>query len=53
MIMEGGNAPKLDTSAGFESQLHPILAEFNQSVSGDLKLTVQSFENIWPQQNSE
>lgn len=50
MIMEGGNAPKLDTSADFESQLHPILAEFNQSVSGDLKLTVQSFENIWPQQ---
>lgn len=50
MVMEGGNAPNLKTSAEFEGKLHPILAEFNQSVSKDLKMTVQSFETIWPPQ---
>lgn len=50
MVMEGGNAPKLKTSTEFESKLNPILAGFNQSVNNDLKLTVQSFESIWPQQ---
>jgi len=50
MVLEGGNAPKLQTSEEFESQLDPILAEFNEAVTNDLKVTVQSFENIWPPQ---
>lgn len=48
MIAEGGNAPNVETSDEFESQLDPILAEFNQSVNNDLKTMVQSFETIWP-----
>jgi len=50
MLAEGGNVPKLDTTPEFEAQLDPILAELNSSLQNDLKITVQSLEQIWPPQ---
>ncbi|WP_314002680.1 ABC transporter substrate-binding protein [uncultured Paenibacillus sp.] len=50
MIAEGGTAPNVQQSAGFESKLDPILAEMNRSVKNDMKIIAQSFGNVWPDQ---
>jgi len=50
IVAEGGNAPNLKFPADFNSQLSPLLAEFNDSISNNLKVTTKTFADIWPSQ---